>query len=153
MASGGKRADLGGQFFRSSWEANYARYLNWLIASFPGSAPDDWGGILKWEFESEEFEFTKIKRGTRFYKPDFKVYLKGGAIEYHEVKGYQHQKGETALKRMAKYYPEVKIVLIDKDWFRAVNRQGLPAMIEHWEGGKRDMSDITPEKLEQQKWR
>lgn len=124
-SKGGRREDLGGQYFRSRWEANYARYLNWLI--------DNTGDITAWDFEKESFEFHKIKKGTRFYTPDFRVYLKGGGIEYHEVKGWQHPKGETALKRMAKYYPHIKIVVIDREWFKAVLRQGLPALIEGWE--------------------
>ena len=28
---GGKREDLGGLYVRSAWEANYCRYLSWLI--------------------------------------------------------------------------------------------------------------------------
>ena len=124
-ANTGKRADLGGQFFRSSWEANYARYLNWLKANT--------GDVTGWDFEQETFEFRKIKRGVRFYTPDFRVYLQDGSVEYHEVKGWQHPQGQTALKRMAKYYPAIKIVIIDAEWFRAVKRQGLPSMIAGWE--------------------
>ena len=110
---------------RSRWEANYARYLNWLIAH-----TDE---VISWEFEAEHFEFTKIKKGTKFYTPDFRVHLKGDAIEYHEVKGWRHPKGETALKRMAKYFLYIKIVVVDAEWFKAVKRQGLPSMIEGWE--------------------
>ena len=62
--------------------------------------------------------------------------MANGTVEYHEVKGWRYPKGETALKRMAKYYPKIKIVVIDEEWFKAVNRQGLPAMIEGWEVGE-----------------
>ena len=127
-SKGGKRADLGGQYFRSRWEANYARFLNWLR--------DTTGEVVSWEFEAEIFEFTKIKKGVRFYTPDFKIQMANGTVEYHEVKGWRYPKGETALKRMAKYYPKIKIVVIDEEWFKAVNRQGLPAMIEGWEVGE-----------------
>ena len=126
-ARSGKRADLNGQYFRSRWEANYARYLNWLI----GSTVDS--GIISWKYEAQTFEFTKIKKGTRFYTPDFRVELASGAVEYHEVKGWRHPKGETALKRMAKYYPHIKIIILDEEWFKAVSRQGLPSLIEGWE--------------------
>lgn len=127
VAKGGKRADLGGQYFRSRWEANYARYLTWLSAQI--------GDPVKWEYEQETFAFKNIKKGVRFYTPDFKVYCADGSVEYHEVKGWQHPEGETALKRMAKYHPAVKIVLIDRDWFRTIRRQGVPAMITGWEEG------------------
>ena len=90
-------------YVRSSWEANYARYLNFLVEKKK---------ILRWEYEVDTFEFTGIKRGTRFYTPDFKVFENDGSIIYHEVKGYMDQRSKTKLKRMAKYYPQTKIILI-----------------------------------------
>ena len=49
--------EIGGQriYARSRWEANYARYLEWLRAN---------GSIAKWEHEPETFWFEGIKRGT-----------------------------------------------------------------------------------------
>lgn len=120
--NGGKRPDLGDVYFRSSWEANWARYLNWLISL---------GQIERWEFESETFEFP-IKRGSRFYLPDFKVFNKDGTIEYHEVKGYMDQRSHTKLKRMKKYHPGVKIILIDKTYYRDVAKK-IGKIIPGWE--------------------
>lgn len=122
---GGKRPDLNGQYFRSRYEANYARYLNFLITN---GEP-----IAKWEYEPDTFEFGKIKRGTRFYTPDFKLYFKDGHIEYHEIKGWDYPRGRTARKRFAKYYPHLTLVLIDADWFKAIKKQGVSRMIEGWE--------------------
>src|SRR5215471_1288173 len=62
---GGRRKDLDDRYFRSSWEANYARYLNFLKSR---------GEIHDWQYESNTFWFHKIKRGTRSYTPDFKVW-------------------------------------------------------------------------------
>lgn len=121
----GKRPDLNNQYFRSRWEANYARYLNFLMAN---GEP-----ITKWEFEHETFEFKNIKRGTRFYTPDFRVTFKDGHIEYHEVKGWDYPKGRTARKRFAKYYPRLKLVLIEEDFFKAIKRQGMDRLIPNWE--------------------
>jgi hypothetical protein len=118
----GKREDLG-IFVRSAWEANYARYLNWLMAQGP---------VKSWGYEEETFEFVGIRRGTRFYTPDFKVILRDGATEYHEVKGWMHPKGATALKRMAKYYPDIKIVLIQQKEYRAI-AQSVKGLIRLWE--------------------
>ncbi|MCV6900732.1 DUF1064 domain-containing protein, partial [Escherichia coli] len=89
------------RFFRSSWEANYARYLNWLIAQ---------GEIAKWEFECQTFVFHGITRGVISYTPDFKVYSKDGSHEWHEVKGWMDAKSKAKLKRMAKFYPAEKVV-------------------------------------------
>ena len=114
-SKGGKREDLGGLYVRSKSEANYARYLNFLIKN---------NDIVRWEYEPDTFEFTNIKRGTRFYTPDFKVFYSNGSFEYHEVKGYDYPKGITARKRFSKNYPQYKLILIDQEWFKAAKRQG-----------------------------
>lgn len=124
-SKGGKREDLGGVYFRSSYEANYARYLNYLIAN-----GDD---IEKWEYEADTFEFEKIRKGVRFYTPDFKVTFGDGHIEYHEVKGWDYPRGKTARKRMQKYYPHIKLLLVERDFFRAVRAQGFHRLIPNWE--------------------
>ena len=121
---GGKRPDLGGIYFRSSYEANYARYLNFLIAN---------SKLQKWEYEVDTFTFNKIQRGTRQYTPDFKVHLNNGHIEYHEVKGWDYPKGITARKRFAKYYSHLKLIVIDRDFFKALNKQGIVRLIPNWE--------------------
>jgi len=87
VAKGGYRGDLD-CYFRSSWEANLARYWNFI-------------GV-PWEYEPVEFEFKAIKRGSRFYKPDF--YLPK-MDEYIEVKGYFIAGDKTKLRRFKKYYP------------------------------------------------
>jgi hypothetical protein len=118
----GKRADLNNQFFRSSWEANYARYLNMLINQ---------NIIIKWEYEPDEFEFVKIKRGNRYYKPDFKVFYSDGSYEYHEVKGYYDKTSLTKLKRFRKYFPHLSLIMIDEQWFKA--NKHLKQIIKNWE--------------------
>ncbi len=118
---GGKRDDLGGQYFRSAWEANYARYLNWLVAH---------GDIRSWSYEPREFTFP-VKRGNTTYLPDFEIVENDGLTSYHEVKGYMDADSRTKLKRMAKYHPGVKIVLVDRDAYQAIAR--MRALIPGWE--------------------
>jgi hypothetical protein len=101
---GGKR-----HFFRSSWEVTYAKHLQALKEA---------GAITDWEYEAETFWFEGIRRGVTNYKPDFRVRFPDGAHEYHEVKGWMDPKSATKLKRMAKYHPTEKVVVIDKEWFR-----------------------------------
>lgn len=120
---GGKRPDLNNQYFRSSWEANYARYLNYMRLH---------GKIIRWEYEPDTFEFKDIKKGIRFYTPDFKVFTTDGFFEYHEVKGWMDAKSITRHKRMSKYYPEIKIFIFDSKWFRK-NGASLSALISNWE--------------------
>jgi len=108
--------DINGKdyFFRSAWEANYALYLDFLIKQKE---------IKKWEYEKDTFWFEKIRRGVRSYKPDFKVFNNNGSIEYHEVKGWMDSKSKTKLKRMDKYYPEVKLILIDAPVYRDIKNK------------------------------
>ena len=120
----GKRPDLDNRFFRSAWEANYARYLNWMMARRE---------INSWGYEVETFEFAKIKRGSRFYTPDFKVFFPDGRFEFHEIKGYMDSKSATKLKRMKKYFPHIPVVLIDKTIYRQIAVQFGP-MLNGWEG-------------------
>lgn len=101
-------------FFRSKWEANYALYLDFLI---------DHKEIVKWEFEPDTFLFDQVKIGTRSYTPDFKVFLNDGTYVYHEVKGYMDSKSKTKLKRMKKYYPNEKVVLIDSSEYLLLKKQ------------------------------
>lgn len=113
---GGRRGDLGNRYFRSRYEANYARFLNFTKQVF--------------EYETKTFWFTNIKRGARSYTIDFFL---PAINEYHEVKGWMDAKSATKLKRMKKYHPDIKIVIIDGEFFKALNRQGICRLIPGWE--------------------
>ena len=124
-AKGGKREDLDDMYFRSSWEANYARYLNFLV---------DNGEIISWKYEVDRFDFP-VERGTREYTPDFKIYENDGRIIYHEIKGWMDAKSKTKLKRMAKYYPEEEVIVIGEDEYKAISKQ-VRNLIPNWEINK-----------------
>ena len=109
-------------FFRSKWEKNYACYLEWLKNK---------NEIKDWRFETKTFWFENIKRGIRSYLPDFEVVTKKEKIEYHEVKGWMDAKSKTKLKRMAKYYPKIKMVLIDSEQYNLIKKWST--MIPDWE--------------------
>jgi hypothetical protein len=121
---GGRRQDLGGVYFRSGWEANYARYLNILVER---------GEILSWEYEPMVFVFEAIKRGTRTYTPDFLVKQKDGLHEWHEVKGWMDQPSATRLKRMAKYFPDEKVIVRDSKFFKWLRASPVRGLIVNWE--------------------
>ena len=110
---GGWREDLQ-RYFRSSWEANYARYLNFIKEP--------------WEYEVQEWEFP-VKRGTRFYKCDFYIPARN---EYHEVKGYMDKQSRTKLNRMKKHYPDIKIVIIGAEEYKEIAK--FKELITGWEG-------------------
>jgi hypothetical protein len=119
----GRRTDLGGIFFRSRWEANYARFLNLLKTQ---------GQIQRWEYEAETFWFEAIKRGVRSYTPDFKIWGRDGSVYFIEVKGWMDAKSKTKLKRMKKYHPEVDLRLFGAKAYRELERK-LGAAIPGWE--------------------
>lgn len=110
-------------YFKSSWERNYARFLEWQKSK---------GMLLDWEYEPDTFWFEKIKRGCRSYLPDFKITWMDGTHEYHEIKGWLDAKSNTKLKRMALYYPAVRVTLINKKCYK--NLEALVSrMVPDWE--------------------
>ncbi len=114
-------------YARSMWEANFARYLEWLRCRANGE-------IKKWKHEPKTFWFKGIKRGVCSYLPDFQTVNRDGEVIYYEVKGYMDRKSKTKIKRMLKYFPEVYLKVIDHTWFNAFN--GLyGGIIEGWEAG------------------
>lgn len=115
---GGKR-----NFYRSQWEANYARYLEWLKAH---------SQIADWHHEPKTFWFEGIKRGVCSYKPDFLVIERNGAEAYHEVKGQMDSRSRTTLKRMAKYFPEIRMILVDAKAYASIKRSAAK-FIHGWE--------------------
>ena len=113
----GKRADLNNVFFRSSWEANIARYYNFI-------------GV-KWEFEPKTFIFKNITRGSVSYTPDF--YLPD-EDKWVEVKGWFDGKSKTKLKRFKEQYPEEykKLQLITEKEYNEIKKK-LSSYIKNWE--------------------
>jgi hypothetical protein len=114
---GGKR-----KFYRSKAEYRYALYLEYLKSQ---------GQIKEWEHEPETFWFKKIKRGTNNYKPDFRITLLNDNLEYHEVKGFMDAKSRTKIKRMSIYHPNIKLRVIQSDWFRRNNKM-LKSLIKEY---------------------
>jgi hypothetical protein len=128
MASNFKQgwAEVGGKryWFRSGFEVRWAEYLEFLKQA---------GEIVDWSYEPRKFEFEKIRSGTVFYTPDFLV-LYGHEAEdggmdrthyWHETKGHLKQKDVTKFKRMEKYYPDEKIILVMQNIPKEVTRKNI----------------------------
>jgi hypothetical protein len=56
----------------------------------------------------------------------------GGQVVYHEVKGWMDAKSKTRLKRMAKYYPHVSLIVIGEKEYRQISKT-VSSLIPHWE--------------------
>lgn len=104
----------GTMYFRSKWEANYALYLDWLVANKE---------IKDWTYEPQPYYEFPIKHGSTRYLPDFRVDNLDGSFYLVEIKGYSQ--GLVKLKRMSKYYPKIKIEIVDaKEYRQLVKKVG-----------------------------
>lgn len=110
-------------YYRSKWEANYARYLQY-------QKEQKW--IADWEHEPKTFWFPKIKRGVRSYLPDFRILRPDGTHYWVEVKGYMDPQSKTKLTRFKRYYETEEIIVISGPWF-AKNNKAMKILIESWE--------------------
>jgi ribosomal protein S13 len=115
--------EIGGKkvFCRSTWEANICAYFQFL---------KDNGEIKDWDLEVKTFWFEKIKRGVRSYKPDFFITNNDGSQYFEEVKGYMDSKSKTKIKRMAKYYPEVDLRILDQKRYKEISK--MSSIIPNW---------------------
>lgn len=109
-------------FARSSWEGNYGLYLNFQKKS---------GLIKDWHHEPDIFWFKGIKRGVCSYLPDFKIVNMDDSIEYHEVKGWMDNKSKTKIKRMAKYHPAIRLIIIEAKRYKEIARS-IHGLIPGW---------------------
>lgn len=109
-------------YMRSSWERNYARYLEFVKQH---------GDIKDWDYECQVFEF-KERHGTTRYLPDFKIIRSDGTHYWVEVKGHMKQKDRTKLKRMKRDYPEEVVELLDGHAYRELAKT-CSSLIPEWE--------------------
>lgn len=129
--------EIGGKryYFKSRWEVNFAAYLEWLRLK---------GQIFEWSYESITYRFNGIKQGVVSYKPDFEVWeTKSSKPIVYEVKGFMDPKSKTKLKRMAKYHPTVKVIVIGQKQMAEIGKK-LGAVIPGWVSAKRASSPAVP---------
>ncbi len=120
--SGGRRNDLGGMFFRSGWEANYARILNLLKEK---------NEIYHWEFEPDTFKFPVDARPFS-YTPDFKVWCNDVDYYYVEIKGRMDEMSKLKLSFIEKFHPDVPILIIDPKAYKKLQEE-FSSRIANWE--------------------
>lgn len=131
-------------YFKSLWEMNYARYLQFLKSRKE---------IYDWKYEPETFDFPKDDYGAGpfSYKPDFQVFSDLTHYEWHEVKGWLNPSSKKKLKRFYKHFPkEGEIKLIGKDWFSKVSRS-YPSLIPGWETLKQALKRVETEESKKKK--
>lgn len=107
----GKRRDLGDIFFRSAWEANYARILNLQN--------------IAWEYEPNTFQLTE----TETYTPDFKL----SSHEYVEIKGWWTDTSKRKIALFQAKYPENSLQIISRPEYIELSKQFQPLLGSNWE--------------------
>lgn len=110
------------KYYRSQWELNYAYYLEWLRLN---------GQIKSWKHEPRTFWFDGVKRGCVSYLPDFEVIENNGDITYHEVKGWMDDRSKTKIRRMGKYYPNIKLIVIDAKAYKSLAKD-VSSLVDGW---------------------
>lgn len=91
--------------FKSQAELSFAEHLELLREAHQ---------IQYWGYEphGSAFWFEGIRRGVHSYKPDFLVVTNSREVQWYEIKGYLDSRSVTKLRRMRKYHPQTKIVLV-----------------------------------------
>ena len=114
--NGGRREDLNNHYFRSAWEANVARILNYLN--------------IKWEYEPKRFFFVGENLEVLSYQPDF--YLPE-LNKWIEVKGWWDKNSKERLRLFAEQYQEENknLVVIDESFYNLLRYQYFS--LSHWE--------------------
>ncbi len=99
-------------YFRSKWEANYALYLQMLKEN---------GDIKDWTYEPQPYYEFPIKHGATRYLPDFRVDTQNGDFYLVEVKGFTQ--GMVKIRRMAKYFPKIRIEVVDAKGYAQLKKK------------------------------
>jgi hypothetical protein len=102
------------KFFRSSWEFNYALYLQYL---------KDNEQIKEWYYEPEIFYFKESKNNCYAYKPDFKIINNDNSFYFVEIKGWMDSASKNKIENMKVFYPEIKLVVVDSEEFNKFKKE------------------------------
>lgn len=122
---GGYREDLD-TYFRSSWEANIARFFNY--------------SDIKWEYERKRFYFEHSEEdNVRSYCPDF--YLPELDL-WIEVKGWMDKRSKICLEKFEKQFPEynARLLLINEKAYKFIEKTFSDEII-HWEHKKKALDE------------
>lgn len=107
--NGGVRADLE-RYFRSNWEANFARVMNLLGK--------------QWEYESQSFQLTE----TLSYTPDFRI-----DGEFYELKGRMTERCQKQISLFREQNPNIVLHVIEIKQYDLFRKQ-YKHLIPNWEG-------------------
>jgi len=113
-------------YFPNKMEANYFRLLVFLKANRE---------VLDFDYQPPEFDFRPfgITKGIVSYRSDFRVEDFTTILSYFvELKGYIGPDHKTKMNRMRKFYPNIKIKVIDYQAYKELAAQ-VGKIIPGWE--------------------
>jgi hypothetical protein len=105
----GIRKDLN-QYFRSTWEANFARLLNYMD--------------IKWEYEPKTLILKSCSYTPDFYLPELNLYI--------EVKGFDFGRGRPKLKLLNETNSTFPIKVLDDEGYMKLKKK-YSSIIKNWE--------------------
>lgn len=108
---------------KSTWERNFARYLDWQKRA---------GQIFDWDYEPRTFVFSKRIIGARSLTPDFLVTYRDGSHFWFEVKGMEMGSFSTKLRLMRKEFPTEQITVVRTGDYRQLAID-MASRIPGWE--------------------
>lgn len=117
----GPRADLHGITFRSSWEANFARHLEFIKGAC----------VKNWAYEPETFPVI-IRGKRRQYIPDFRIDWNGSVVDYVEIKGRMDTRSRQKIRAMRKQHPNVRLIVIGPSAYKRFAKLAA-GEVPHWE--------------------
>ncbi len=109
---GGTREDLG-RYFRSRWEANIARILEYESISY--------------DYEAKVIVLLKGDNSELRYRPDFKL-----SNRWIEVKGWWNERSKLIKQLMAEQHPEIQIEYIGEKVYKELEDY-YASRIPKWE--------------------
>lgn len=119
---GGKREDLN-EYFRSMWEANFARLLNLKN--------------IKYKYEQKIPIYDNNNNLLCTYVPDF--YLPE-LNHYIEIKGKWENSAKKKIQLLKKYKPEIKLFIIDGTKYKNIEKLYINK-ISLWETSKQNIKN------------
>jgi hypothetical protein len=128
-----KKVEALGLSFRSRWEANIARLLNWQVET---------KAIKSWSYEPRLFKFPdkQFKNRNSQRRPgfiiDFGVETLAGETVYYEVKGLWTGDADRKKSRMNEFYPDIIVIWIDEKEYHRVE-EAYGDIVPGWEHSRR----------------
>lgn len=130
----GRRPDLRDIFFRSSMEANAARWLiynGYTLWDGKGDKPS--GKHIR--YEGRQFKLTSPRGKVYAYKVDFEMWpcaFTNAPYGLLELKGHLTPQAKTKLGLMGKQYPDIPLTVITYSGFKTWTR-GVEMVVPNWE--------------------